>query len=265
MDEKMPEEKTVDTNAVSKETVATDHYTGTSKGFNIRAYVGMVIVIIAIGIGLIFLLEKEGRINTGLFAGLIEKIEANKPAAIVNNANISKSDFESSLKQLAQMSAGEGVDMTNPEVNTQLRTQAIETLINGELLRQTAIAEGVIVTTEQIEGRYNEIRDGIGGAETLLARMAEFNVTEESLRRDIENEFLIQGLFGVKISTSTIEVSEEEILALYEQAGGVEAGLPPLSDVREQIIAQIRFDKEQTLINSYIQELRSQAEIEILI
>lgn len=235
------------------------------KHFNVRAYVGMVIAIVVIGVGLLFVLEKEGRISTGLFAGVIEKMEASQPAATVNGEIISKKDFKSSFDQLVNMSATQGVDTTDPAVNAELRTQAIETLVNGELLRQSAVAEGMTVEPEDVEARYAEIRDGLGGAEPLAARMAEFGVTEESLRKDIENEFLIQGLFEAKIDSKSITVSEDEIEALYAGAGGAEAGLPPLAEVRDQIVAQIRFDKEQVLINEYLEKIKGDSEVEISI
>jgi hypothetical protein len=95
--------------------------------------------------------------------------------------------------------------------------------------------------------------------------MAEFGVTEESLRKDIENEFLIQGLFEAKIDSKSITVSEDEIEALYAGAGGAEAGLPPLAEVRDQIVAQIRFDKEQVLINEYLEKIKGDSEVEISI
>ncbi len=233
--------------------------------FNLRAYVGAVVVILVIAVGLVFLLEKEGRISTGLFTGVIEKMEANSPAAVVNDVKISMGEFNSSVEQLTEMSSAQGVDVASPEVVQQIKTQAIDTLVNAELLRQAAVNEGMTATPEQIETRFSEIRDGIGGAEQLAARMVEFGVTEESLRRDIENEFLIQGLFNVKIATNTIEISEDEILAFYNNAGGAEAGLPPLADVRDQVVAQIRFEKEQVLINEYLETLKADSEVEILI
>lgn len=233
--------------------------------FNVKAYVGVVALILVISAGLMFVLEKEGRISTGLFSGIISAIESKSPAARVNGVVISKTDFNSSLRQLNEMAAAQGADTTDPTLLEQNRTQAIETLVNAELLRQAAVEEGMTVTPEEIETRFTEIQDGIGGAELLAERMAEFGVTEVSLRRDIENEFLIQGLFDTKIDSTSIEVSESEITSLYETAGGAAGGLPPLEELREQIEAQVRFEKEQELINTYLETLRTEAKIEVLI
>ncbi len=233
--------------------------------FNYKMYVGAVLGILVVCGGLLFVLEKEGRISTGLFAGVIAKMEASVPAAKVNGTVIPKVEFESSLKQLNQMSTSQGVDIAETTVAADLRKQAIDTLVNAELLRQAALAAGKTVTPEDIEKRLTEIRDGLGGEEALVARMTEFGVTQESLRRDIENEFLIQSLFDEKIDTDTIEVTDAEITEMYKQAGGTEAGLPPLAEVREQVISQIQFNKEQVLITEYIDTLRAEAEIEVLI
>ncbi len=233
--------------------------------FNYKVYVGAVLVILAMAAGLIFLLEKDGRISTGLFSGVIGKMEASAPAAKVNDVVITKGEFNVSLAQLTQMTAAQGADVSSESVISELRKQAIDTLVNAELLRQTAIDAGKTTTPEQIETRFNEIRDGLGGAEALTARMAEFGVTEESLRRDIENEFLIQALFDEKVNVDNIEVTEADIAALYTQAGGLEAGLPPMAEIKEQIEAQIRFNKEQELINEYITTLKASANVELMI
>jgi len=233
--------------------------------FNFKAYGAMVLGIVAIAGGLLFVLEKEGRTSTGVFSGIITKMEAGKPAATVNDAEISMSDFKSSFNQLLQMSGDQGAAVADPAVVTQLRTQAIETLINAELLRQAAIEAGMTASAEDIQARFTEIQEGLGGAEMLAARMAEFGVTEASLRRDIENEFLIQSLFDATIPSGDLSATEEELSALYTQAGGAEAGLPPMSEIKDQIEAQIIFDKEQKLIGEFIEELRANADIEVLI
>ncbi|KKT80019.1 MAG: SurA-like protein [Parcubacteria group bacterium GW2011_GWF2_44_8] len=233
--------------------------------FNFKAYGAMVVGILVIAAGLLFVLEKEGRTSTGVFSGIISSMEEGKPVARVNDVEILMSDFTSSYDQLLEMSSSQGMDVSDPALLEQLRTQAVDTLVNAEVLRQAAIAAGMTATEEQIQTRFTEIQDGLGGAEALAARMAEFGVTEASLRRDIENEFLIQGLFDANIDSANLTATEEELTALYDQAGGVEAGLPPMAEIKDQIEAQIIFDKEQKLISAFIESLRAEATIEVLI
>jgi peptidyl-prolyl cis-trans isomerase SurA len=237
----------------------------TKAPFKGMKYIIAVIVVIIIALGLVFLMEKEDRLATGIFTGVIENMEANLPSAKVNGVVISKSDFDSGVNQLIEVAKVQGADMTNPQIMEQFNTQAIETLINGELLRQAAEAKEVSASTEEVDSRLDEITEGVGGAEALQARLVEFGITEENLRRDVENEILIQGLFEIVIEKDESEVTEEEVLALYEQAGGEEGGLPPLEDVRGQIEEQIILGREQQQIGVYIDALRGDADVEILI
>lgn len=243
---------------------AEDSTTPVGKSFNLKAYVGAVVAIIIIFGGLIFVLEKEGRISTGLFTGLISQMDARKPAAKVNDVAITKSDYQSSLEQLSDMSAAQGADLSDAATLEALKEQTIETLVNAEVLRQAALDEGLTASNEDIDGRYNEISEGLGGAEALAAKMAEFGVTEAALKRDIENEFLIQQLFDLKVFDS-VEVTDTEVQELYDQAVLLGNELPPLEEIREAIVDQIRNEKAQPLINDYIEELRNEADIEILI
>ena len=236
------------------------------KPFNYKVYAGAVLAILTISLGLLFVLEKEGRISTGLFSSVIEKMESRKPVAKVNGITITKGEYDSSFSQLMQMAGAQGANVSDATLVEALKSQTIDTLVNGEILRQAAVAAGKTVTAEQIDGRYTEIETGLGGAEALNAKMKEFGVDAKSLRRDIENEFLIQAYFvDNKIGADYIEVTEEEITALYEQAKAASADIPPLEEVKEQVAAQIKSDKEQTQINDLLQKLRIEAEVEVLL
>ena len=236
----------------------------TTSQFNVKAYVVSVLIILLVSLGLIFILEKEGKISTGLFTGVISSMEAKKAVAKVNDSVIIKGDLDSSMQQLITMASNQGLDTTD---QTAFRDQAINTLINAELLRQAALSAGKIATPEAIEARFNEIRDGIGGADELNIRLAEFGITEKSLRRDIENEILIQDLFDNDLGISAIEVTDEEVKTFYDQAvAAAGAGdIPSLEEVKGQIIEQIQTNKKQELIDAYIKKIRDEAKIEILI
>lgn len=230
-----------------------------------NGYIWAVVVIAVIGLGLTFVLEKEGRISTGLFSGVIDGMKSNSPVAKVNGVDISRKDYDSSLKQLLQIAATQGVDTTDPNLTAQYKTQAIDTLVNGELLRQEAIASGIEVTKEDVDARFEQIKEGIGGQELLDQKMTEFGITAETLRRDIENEILIQGLFDTVIDAEKIQVTDAEADAYYLKLGGEEAGLPPYAEVKTQIEEQIKLDKQQEQIAAYLESTKSDADIEVLI
>lgn len=267
------ENNTTETSVVSDDVkkdnneVVSQSVTPAKKSYSLMTYVITGLIVIVMAVGLIFLLEKQGRINTGLFTDIIAEMKAKAPAAKVNGVVIPNSDFDSGVKQLQEMAKMQGVDVADEKVLGELKTQAIETLVNGELLRQSAIEEGIEVDKEAVDARFNEISEGVGGKEELDKKMAEFDITEESLRRDIENEILIQDLFDKKANKDAIEVSETEIADLYKQITASASGkdVPTLADMREDIVAELRNRKQQEQITTYIEELKDKAEIEILI
>jgi len=228
-------------------------------------YLVTFIIVVAIGLGLVFVLERDDRISTGVFSGITENMKANTPSAKVNGVSIPRSDFDSSVNQLIEIAKSQGADVSDPTIVEQFHAQAIDTLVNGELLRQKAIEKGMEASVEEVDTRFSEISDNLGGPEVLAERMTEFGITEEGLRRDIENEILIQGLFDAELATDSVEITDEEVLDFYNLAGGEEAGLPPLEEISEQIKEQIKLDREQQQIGVYIEELREEAEVEILI
>ena len=264
----VPEMETTTASPLPENTMSLQEPAGTvasSTSRSVKKYILAAVVIAIMMLGLVFLLEKEGRISTGLFSAIISKSNNAAAVALVNGTKIIQADLTSSLDQLTQMAAAQGANTTDPALATELKTQALDTLVNGELLRQAALTAGIEASAEEVDTRFAEIEGSVGGPEALTAKMSEFSISEKSLRRDIENEILIQGLYETVIDPDRASVTEEEIIELYEQAGGEAAKLPPLEDVRPQIIQQIEQNRQQVKISEYLETLRSEATIEILI
>ena len=235
----------------------------TGKKSLLKRYGFALLAIIVIGIALVFLLEREGRISTGVFSAF----ERNQAVARVNDVKIIKGDYDSSLMQLLDMAAKKGADTTDPAIMEQIKTQTIDTLVNGELLRQAARTAGIEASTEDIDVRYEKIQNEVGGADVLATRMAEFDITEKSLRRDIENEILIEGLLTSVIDPNPAVVTDEEVTAFYDQAVkslSPEMKAPPLEEVKNDIAVQIQKDRQNTKIGEFLEKARSDAKIEIL-
>jgi SurA N-terminal domain len=225
----------------------------------IRTYAIAGLAVVVMGLGLLFILEQQGRVSTGVFSVLLNKQGA--AIAKVNDVKVLKSDYETGLKQLLQEASAGGIDTTEATVLAQYEKQALDTLINGELLRQAALEASFIAEAEAIEARFSEISSGVGGAEALAAKMAEFGITEQTLRRDIENEILIQQLLQTVLSETEKEaLSDSDIEAYYEGLGGEAAGIPPLSEIKDQLTQRLQ---EERVVTNYIETLREKATIEL--
>lgn len=239
-----------------------------SKKQMIKQYGIATLVILIIGVGLVYALEQQGRLSTGVFDKVNTLVNPVPAAAIVNGTKISKADYDKNLTQLQTAAAAQGADVASESIQGEIKQQAIDVLVNTELLRQAAYSEGALVTDEQIEARYQEILTSIGGEEQLAAKMTELNITEPALRKDIEGEILIQGHLAKAVDTSKIAITEKEVTDAYTQISGTAAAgvtVPPLAEIKTQLEAQLKTNKEQELVNAYITKLREAATIEVLI
>ena len=239
----------------------------TTKNFLLQYGVAALVVLI-IGAGLAYALEQQGRINTGVFDSIKSVINPAPLAAKVNGTGITLADYEKNLTQLNNAAVQQGADIKNESIAKEIKTQAIDVLVNTELLRQEARKNGAEVTEKQIDDRYQEIVTSIGGEEQLATKMTELGITADSLRKDIEGEILIQGHLATAVDTGSIKVTEEDIKAAYAQIGSTAATgvtVPPLAEIKTQLEAQLKTNKEQELVNAYITTLREAATIEVLI
>ena len=184
---------------------------------------------------------------------------------VVNDVELTRAEYNRIRQQVLQNAQMMGMDISSPDTQAQVDEQAIDTLINTELIRQAAVASGSTVTSEEIEARYDEIVMQVGGEEALADSLAQLGLTNESLRADVEQELVIQRFLDQAVVTDDLVVTDTEVDELYEASGGAEAGLPPIDEVRPQIEQQILINKENELINELIESLRVDAEIESLL
>lgn len=225
--------------------------------------VSVLIVVVALA-GTLYVLEKDGRVNSTIFSSIIAGQEARAVVATVNGESITAADLEQTATQLAQAAIGQGVNPADPTVQASIQSQALDLVIGTRLLLQTAAAQGIVATDEDVATRISEIEVDAGGAEQLALRMEEFGITAEALQTDVRSEIIITRLLEAAIADLDTAVTDEELLAAYEGAGGAEAGLPPFAEVRPQIEAQLTQMQEQAAIEQYVSDLRTDADIEIV-
>lgn len=229
----------------------------------VAKYTTAVVIVAVILLGVLYFLEKEGRSSTSLFTSVIESQKNGAVVAVVNGTEIVGSELNTSIQQFSQAAAAQGVDATSTEAQAEIRSQALDVLINTELLKQAARERGISITDEQVTERLEEIKTEIGGEAVLIERMTALGIDDNQLQSDVRDELLINELLDAVFLEAEIEVTEEEIASVYENAGGVEAGLPALEEVRSQVEEQIVTSKKQAAIDEYLTKLKADAQIEI--
>lgn len=224
-----------------------------------------VVAVALVLAGVVYMMEQQGRLNTGLFDGVNRMVAMNKAVATVNDVKISQYDLDISMSQISSGAALQGIDIADPEIKAKIQEQAIEMLVNTELLKQEAAARNIVVTDEDVNTRLETLKSDVGGEEVLAQRMEEFNIDHKTLLRDIRSELIIQALLTQVFEEKEAEVTDKDVEDFYNAAGGAAAGLPPLDSVREQIEAQVRTTKEQEVVSGFVAELKEKATVEMLI
>ena len=222
------------------------------------------LVIVAL-LAFAYLLEQKGRIHTGMFTGVDKILATYKAVAKVNGEKISQRDLDISMSQIKAGAEAQGTDVTDPKVVEQIQKQSLDMLVNTELLKQDAATRGITISEEDITARIETLKKDVGGEDVLKDRMKQFGVDEKTLRRDVKNELTIQALLDKEFEAKGIKITDEEIKAFYEQAGGEKAGLPKLAEVKDKIEQQLKGTKQQEVVTTLIDELRKKATIEVLI
>ena len=228
--------------------------------------IAVVLVLVAI-LGLTYIMEAEGRIHTGLFDKVNAFADNYRAVAKVNNAKITKHEFNISVAQLSAAAVAQGADSKDQKVLDGIKKQALDMLVNTELLKQEAASRKIVVTDADIDTRLETLKKDVGGEDVLKQRMQQFGVDEKSLRHDISSELTIQALLDQVFKEKGVTVSDEEIKTFYDQAAaqGKKGDVPKLETVRDQIEKQLLSGKQQQVVTGYIEELRKKATIEVLI
>ena len=97
--------------------------------------------------------------------------------------------------------------------------------------------------------------------------LAARGMTENDLRLAISNNLVINAYLEQQLNLSTATATPAEIRTAYEQVVAQRTGTttPPLSAVRDQVAQMVVQQKQQDSVNAYVAQLRSAANIQILI
>lgn len=202
--------------------------------------------------------------------GKLKKQEvAAKPAAValVNGVEITKEAFDTQLASAITAFKAQGINTDDPNNLSQIKIQALNDLINNELVNQGITKAGLSVGTQDVEAQVQALIAQAGGADKFKEQLTASNLTEEKLRENIGRQLLVQSFLLQNIDISTATATAAEIKKFYDDAVAAQkaqastAEIPAFKDVLEQIRQQIINTKQQTLINAFIENLRSKSQI----
>ena len=142
--------------------------------------------------------------------------------AVVEDHAILQSDVDNAVAQyLLQTGASSATD----EERAKLAEEALKELINNKLVVAKADELGISVSFSEVENAVDraidENRRAIGGEEAFRRQLEAENLTIDSLkklyREQIQNRMLVERVIAGQIDRSEILITDEELMATYEE------------------------------------------------
>lgn len=184
-------------------------------------------------------------------------------AAVVNGGKILESEVQENVDMMTKSATLQGVDVTDPAVASEIRSQALENLINNELLIGAAQEAGLTANEAAVQTAYESLVTEVGGEEELKTRMETVGLTADTLMGNITDRLVVDQYIEKETDIEILTVSDEEITAYINSITTEGVTLPPLEEIKPQIEATLLAQKQQEVVDALIAKLRSEATIEI--
>lgn len=178
----------------------------------------------------------------------------------VDGKKIYRDDFDQTVRTIEEGARQQNIDTTDASIRAEIEKQAFQTVVDNTILRNAAKAAGATATKEEVQAKYDELVAQVGGQEELTRQLAEIDLTDADLRKNIEDRVLVDNYLVMTTDIETLTVTEEEITAFLASIDTTD--LPPLEEIRPQVEAQVLMQKQQQLLAQLMEDLRSKAVVE---
>lgn len=185
--------------------------------------------------------------------------------ARVNNEDITLTDLENFETQILLGQGIGSVDDLSEADQENLRAQALDMLVSNVLIWQATTDSGITATEDEIDAQLEMIKGQFQDEAQYQEALLQEGMSEAGLKSQLATELATQKYIEANLDMDSLAATEEEINALYEQESALTEDIPPLSEIRGQIESFIIQQKQGQMYNEYVQGLRNQADIEILI
>jgi Arc/MetJ family transcription regulator len=183
--------------------------------------------------------------------------------ATVNGTKITEVELNENIDMMTKSAEMQGIDVSDPAITTEIRTQALTNLINNELLMSAARNAGVSTNEAAVKTAYDSLVTEVGGEEELKTRMESVGLTSETLMGNISDRLLVDQYIEAETDIKNITITDEEVETYLAGVTTEGVTLPPLEEIRPQIEATLIAEKQQQIVDALIEKLRSEASIEI--
>lgn len=185
------------------------------------------------------------------------------PVARVNGTEIARQDYQNRLDTITSTLSAQGINFTNDEIATSIRSQALNELINYQLL--TEASADIQIAEKALDEAKQRITENVGGQAELEVYLEEQSLTMSELEVEIAEQLRVDAYVEQKTDLAQVTATGEEVEAYYQEVTAGLESAPDLEEVRDQLTLQLIQNKQRALLENVIEELRNEATIEVLI
>ena len=138
--------------------------------------------------------------------------------AVVNGTVITEADFEREVSRTRQLYS-RGKNMENPGL-AQIREDALNHLIERELLYQESKNKGITVDESVVKGRIEGLRERFPNEEAFKEGLEKMNLSQSVLENQLREGLAIQALIEKQVAQK-VEVTDAEAKAYYDKHQGL--------------------------------------------
>lgn len=147
-----------------------------------------------------------------------------------------------------------GQDIEDTE---RIKDITLNTLVEQELFTQGAKEEGIEVTKEEVEAKYDDLMESNG--ESITDFLADYNLEHDAFKDQISFTLLLSEYMEEKLD---ITVSEEELKEIYDELKEQLEDLQEFDDIKDQLENQVINQRQQEKVKELLDELKEKATIE---
>lgn len=202
-----------------------------------------------------------GLLSLGLMVGCGGK----EAVAVVNGEEVAMEEFERQLDQFKANYEQQGLPFPEGENLAQLKQQIVDQLVSKTLLVQEADSRGITATEEEIQSQYEETVKGFPDEKAFEQALEDQGLSQEDLEGLIADSIKIENLLDPVVEKAEVDApTEDELHKLYDQYSQ-EQELPPFEDVKDQLEAELLNQRQNEVVQDFIQELKAESTIEVFL
>lgn len=187
-------------------------------------------------------------------------LDANAIIATAENITVTRGELDEKMDQVRRSLPPDAVD---PTQDAAFELQLLDDLISLKLLTAEAENKNYTVSDDEINAEMTALAEQFGGQDALNQQLDALGITQEELLENMRNELLIRQLLDEETSITDVVVTDAEIAEAYTAAVGDAEDAPPLDQVSEMLRTEITNQKSAEIIQAYVDDLRSDIDVEV--